>query len=219
MGTNMLSKSNALMATLVISTLFSTAHATSFQEGTQYKKLNAATAETPDVVEFFSFYCGPCYLFNDTYHIGNTISSNLPDNAQFAKYHVGAMGSLGNELTEAWSVATVLGIQDKIEKPLFEGVQKDRSINSIKDIEKVFNAAGVTPQEYERTRGSLPVKSLIYKQTEAVKALKVTGTPAVYVSGKYLINNGGVSLSSGDSIELYPKRFSSLVNYLLIEQP
>lgn len=215
----MLSKPNVLMATLVISTLFSNAHATSFQEGTQYTKLNTVSSEAPDVVEFFSFYCGPCYLFNETYHIGNTIRSNLPDGAQFVKYHVGAMGSLGNELTEAWSVAMVLGIQDKIEKPLFEGVQKDRAINSIQDIEKVFNTAGITPQQYEKTRGSLPVKSLIYKQNEAVKSLRVTGTPAVYVSGKYLINNGGVSLSSGDSIELYPKRFSSLVNYLLIEQP
>ncbi|CAI0831025.1 TPA: DsbA family protein [Serratia fonticola] len=215
----MLSKHNALMATLVISTLFSTAHATTFQEGTHFKKLHTATAETPDVVEFFSFYCGPCYLFNETYHIGNTISNNLPDNAKFVKYHVGAMGSLGHELTEAWSVAMVLGIQDKIEKPLFEGILKDRTINSMNDIENVFNAAGVTPEEYEKTRGSLPVKSLVYKQNEAVKTLKVTGTPAVYVSGKYLINNGGVSLSSGDSIELYPKRFSSLVNYLLLEQP
>ncbi|MDK2377322.1 DsbA family protein [Serratia fonticola] len=215
----MLSKPNVLMATLVISTLFSTAHATSFQEGNQYTKLNTASSEAPDVVEFFSFYCGPCYLFNETYHIGNTISNNLPDNAKFVKYHVGAMGNLGHELTEAWSVAMVLGIQDKVEKPLFEGILKDRTINSMNDIENVFNAAGVTPEEYEKTRGSLPVKSLIYKQNEAVKALKVTGTPAVYVSGKYRINNGGVSLSSGDSIELYPKRFSSLVNYLLLEQP
>ncbi|HEJ9060367.1 TPA: DsbA family protein [Serratia fonticola] len=215
----MLSKSHALMATLMIFTLFSTAHATNFQEGTQYKKLNTASSKTPDVVEFFSFYCRPCYLFNETYNIGNTISNNLPENAKFVKYHVGAIGSLGHELTEAWSVAMVLGIQDKIEKSLFEGILKDRTINSMNDIENVFNAAGVTPEEYEKTRGSLPVKSLIYKQNEAVKTLKVTGTPSVYVSGKYLINNGGVNLSSGDSIELYPKRFSSLVNYLLLEQP
>lgn len=52
-GINMLSKSHALMATLVIFTLFSTAHATNFQEGTQYKKLNTASSKTPDVVEFF----------------------------------------------------------------------------------------------------------------------------------------------------------------------
>lgn len=47
-------------------------------------------------------------------------------------------------------MAMVLGIQDKIEKSLFEGILKDRTINSMNDIENVFNAAGVTPEEYER---------------------------------------------------------------------
>lgn len=143
----------------------------------------------------------------------------MPENTHFVKYHVSSMGSLGNELTEAWAVAMVLGIEDKIEKPLFDGIQKNHSVTNAKDIEYIFNMAGVSTESYENVKNTLPVKSLIYKQNEAAKELRVNSTPSVYVSGKYFINNGGVGISVGNSVENYTARFSSLVNYLLITKP
>ncbi len=41
-------------------------------------------------------------------------------------YHVSLMGKLGNELTEAPAVATVLGVEDKIEGAMFDAVQTAR---------------------------------------------------------------------------------------------
>lgn len=75
------------------------------------------------MVEFF-FYCGPCYQFAETYHVGSTVSQALPEGTKLTKYHVGLMGKLGNELTEAWSIAMVMGIEDKIEGLLFDELQK-----------------------------------------------------------------------------------------------
>ncbi|MBU9854403.1 DsbA family protein [Rahnella bonaserana] len=194
-------------------------HASEFKSGQEYQVMSHNVSWMPDTVEFFSFYCRPCYLFNYEYHIGKTVSQNMPENTHFVKYHVSSMGSLGNELTEAWAVAMVLGIEDKIEKPLFDGIQKNHSVTNAKDIEYIFNMAGVSTESYENVKNTLPVKSLIYKQNEAAKELRVNSTPSVYVSGKYFINNGGVGISVGNSVENYTARFSSLVNYLLITKP
>lgn len=211
-----MAKMNRLIAAVLLMLLLPAATAADYREGEQYTRLDKPVASAPAVVEFFSFYCGPCYQFADTYHVGSTVSQALPAGTKLTKYHVGLMGKLGNELTEAWSVATVLGIEDKIEGPLFDELQKKRAINSVEDIQRVFSAAGVEAAAYENARHSLLVKGLIAKQNEAVKALDVRATPSFYVSGKYKIDNAGMASTSVDG---YAQEYAAVVRYLLDTQP
>ncbi|WP_448665444.1 DsbA family protein [Serratia plymuthica] len=212
----MLAKMNRLITAVLLMLLLPAATAADYREGDQYTRLDKPVASAPAVVEFFSFYCGPCYQFADTYHVGSTVSQALPAGSKLTKYHVGLMGKLGNELTEAWSVAMVLGIEDKIEGPLFDELQKKRAINSVEDIQRVFSAAGVDAAAYENACQSLLVKGLIAKQNEAVKALDVRATPSFYVSGKYKIDNAGMASTSIDG---YAQEFAAVVRYLLDTQP
>ena len=212
----MMATMNRLIAAVLLMLLLPAATAADYREGEQYTRLDKPVASAPAVVEFFSFYCGPCYQFADTYHVGSTVSQALPAGSKLTKYHVGLMGKLGNELTEAWSVAMVLGIEDKIEGPLFDELQKKRAINSVEDIQRVFSAAGVDAAAYENARHSLLVKGLIAKQNEAVKALDVRATPSFYVSGKYKIDNAGMASSSVDG---YAQEYAAVVRYLLDTQP
>jgi len=212
----MLAKMNRLITAVLLMLLLPAATAADYREGDQYTRLDKPVASAPAVVEFFSFYCGPCYQFADTYHVGSTVSQALPAGSKLTKYHVGLMGKLGNELTEAWSVAMVLGIEDKIEGPLFDELQKKRAINSVEDIQRVFSAAGVDAAAYENARHSLLVKGLIAKQNEAVKALDVRATPSFYVSGKYKIDNAGMASTNVDG---YAQEFAAVVRYLLDTQP
>ena len=212
----MLAKMNRLITAVLLMLLLPAASAADYREGEQYTRLDKPVASAPAVVEFFSFYCGPCYQFADTYHVGSTVSQALPAGSKLTKYHVGLMGKLGNELTEAWSVAMVLGIEDKIEGPLFDELQKKRAINSVEDIQRVFSAAGVDAAAYENARHSLLVKGMIAKQNEAVKALDVRATPSFYVSGKYKIDNAGMS---SQSIDGYAQEYAAVVRYLLDTQP
>lgn len=211
-----MAKMNRLIAGVLLMLLLPAATAADYREGEQYTRLDKPVASAPAVVEFFSFYCGPCYQFADTYHVGSTVSQALPAGSKLTKYHVGLMGKLGNELTEAWSVAMVLGIEDKIEGPLFDELQKKRAINSVEDIQRVFSAAGVDAAAYENARHSLLVKGLIAKQNEAVKALDVRATPSFYVAGKYKIDNAGMASTSVDG---YAQEFAAVVRYLLDTQP
>lgn len=213
----MLAKVNRLFAGALLALLLpAVAVAADYRAGEQYSRLDKSVASAPAVVEFFSFYCGPCYQFAETYHVGSTVSQALPEGTKLTKYHVGLMGKLGNELTEAWSIAMVMGIEDKIEGLLFDELQKKRAINSEEDIQRVFAAAGVDAAAYENARHSLLVKGLIAKQNEAVKALDVRATPSFYVSGKYKIDNAGMASQSVDG---YAKEYAAVVRYLLDSQP
>ncbi|MBS0848677.1 DsbA family protein [Citrobacter sp. JGM124] len=197
--------------------LFTTAQANTLspqstpENGKEYITLATPVISSPKVVEFFSFYCGPCYQFAEKYPVAEAINKILPEGETVTKYHVGAMGPLGNELTEAWAIAMTMGKTDAVEKKLFEVVQS-KKLKSVDDIKAVFAQAGIDADTYDNARGSMLVKAAIAKQNEALKAFKVTGTPTFYVDGKFQINNGGIAVSS---LEDYPAAFAQVVKFLL----
>ncbi|WP_455813675.1 DsbA family protein [Pseudomonas graminis] len=180
-------------------------------EGKEYITLKDAVASQPRVVEFFSFYCGPCYKFVKDYPVTEAINRVMPEGESVIKYHVGAMGALGNELTEAWAIAMLMGKTHDVEVPLFEATQ-GRKLNSIDDIKAVFAQAGIDASTYESSRNSLMVKGLIAKQQAAIIALGVQSTPTFYVDGKYKINNGGITAATPDA---YADAFANVVQALL----
>jgi thiol:disulfide interchange protein DsbA len=197
---------------LTLFAIFSFDANSTIKEGQQYSVLQQPVAEAPKVIEFFSFYCGPCYQFTQQYPVSEGINRVLPTGEKVIKYHVSAMGKLGNELTEAWAIAMIMGKNDAVEIPLFESVQKERNQGSAKDIKEIFSHAGVTPAEYESAQNSLVVKALIAKQEAALRQFSVRGTPSFYVNGRYKINNSGIN---ADTPEGYVTGFADVVSYLL----
>ncbi|WP_312629993.1 DsbA family protein [Scandinavium sp.] len=200
------------MSALMLFALFSFDANSTIKEGEQYSVLQQPVAQAPDVIEFFSFYCGPCYQFTQRYPVSEGINRVLPADKMVTKYHVSAIGKLGNELTEAWAIAMVMGKSDAIEKPLFEAVQKTKNLRKASDIKAIFSHAGVTPAEYESAQNSLVVKALIAKQEAALQQFSVSGTPSYYVNGRYKINNSGIN---ADTPEGYVTGFAGVVSYLL----
>lgn len=211
MFTNM--KKYLLLALLSTFSLFSFAsHAADYQEGEQYIKLKNKVPNAPTVVEFFSFYCPPCNQFANTYKVSEAVNEHLPQNDKVVKYHVSAMGSMGEELTEAWSVAIALGVENKVEKPLFDAVQKEQSIKNKEDIRQVFIKAGIPAEEYDGALHSFMVKSITAKQQNATEAFGVRGTPSFYVDGQYQIKNDGMQ---SKTIEGYRTEFADVVKFLI----
>ena len=177
-----------------------------------YSTLSQPVADAPDVVEFFSFYCGPCYLFIEQYPVVAEINRVLPEGT-VTRYHVGAMGKYGSELSEAWAVATVTGVSDLIQLPLFRAVQRDRVINKPSDIYAVFREVGISPEMYESARHSMMVKAFIARQDEMVRAFQVSSTPSIYVKGRYYIENGGVKAETPEGyVAAYARLVSELMN-------
>lgn len=181
-------------------------------EGKDYSVLKTPVADAPAVVEFFSFYCPPCAAFSSRFQVSQAVDKILPSGEKVVKYHVSSMGPMGPELTEAWSVAKVLGVEDRVELPLFVAVQINRSIRTEGSIRQVFIDAGISARDYDAAKNSMAVRALTAKQQEAARAYGVTGTPSFFVKGKYLVNNGGIQPSTEQD---YGKSFADVVSALL----
>lgn len=199
---------------IIFSILFSISISQAEAKKNAYIKLDNPVVEAPLVVEFFSFYCGPCFIFNHKYKIDKTVSETLPEGIKLTKYHVSAMGKLGNELTEAWSIATVLDVEDKMEPLLFDA-QMNKRLHNIDDIKAVFKSIGISSSVYDKMKESEEVKDLTFKQNKAVNSFNVTSTPSFYVSGKYKIKNKNVIYKS---IEDYASNYADLINELLMNR-
>lgn len=189
---------------------------TTLKEGTEYIKLDNPVKGSPPVVEFFSFYCPACSSFYSPYQVSKNIEARLSEGVKVEKYHSSFMGAMGKQLTEAWSIAKALGVEDKVEGPLFEAVLKHRSIKSADDIKAVFVQSGVDAGEFDAARNSFMVKTLTARQEMAAEEFGLTGTPAFYVKGKYLIQNNGMK---DGSTEGYGKEFADVVHQLMTTNP
>ncbi|HGJ5884580.1 thiol:disulfide interchange protein DsbA [Arsenophonus sp.] len=186
--------------------------AANYAEGTEFIKIEKAVQNAPRVVEFFSFYCPHCYQFESIYHVSQTVAKNLPKDIKMERYHVDFLGPLGAELTKSWTVAMVLKVEDKVSPLLFEGIQKTESINTPADIKAVFIKAGVKSEEYDAALNSFVVKSLVVKQQQAVEEFQLRGVPAIFVNGKYMIRNNGITI---EDVNNYAKAYSDVVNFLI----
>ncbi|PHM71232.1 thiol:disulfide interchange protein DsbA [Xenorhabdus sp. KJ12.1] len=191
------------------------ASASDFSEGKQYVELKKAVADQPQVVEFFSFYCPHCYQFENIFHVPGTIAKNLPEGVTHERYHVDFLGPLGKDLTDAWAVAIVLKVQDKVLPVLFDGIQKTQTINTKADIRNAFIKAGISGEDYDAALNSFIVKSVASKERQAAQDFQLQGVPATFVLGKYMINNGGIETKS---VQDYAKKFSDVVNYLVTKK-
>ncbi|WP_312278884.1 thiol:disulfide interchange protein DsbA [Kosakonia cowanii] len=188
------------------------ASAADITEGKQYNTLDKPVAGEPQVLEFFSFYCPHCYDFEQVWHVSEAVKKKLPQGTKMTKYHVEFLGPLGKEMTQAWAVAMALGVEDKISSPMFEAVQKTQTVQTVADIRDVFIKTGVKGEEYDAAWNSFVVKSLVAQQEKAAADLQLQGVPAMFVNGKYQIDQRGMD---GSSLDAFVKSYADTVKFLV----
>ncbi|MBV8043556.1 thiol:disulfide interchange protein DsbA [Pluralibacter sp.] len=188
------------------------ASAAQITAGKEYTVLDKPVAGEPQVLEFFSFYCPHCYQFEEVLHVSDTVRKKLPEGTKMIKYHVEFLGPLGKELTQAWAVATALGVEDQITAPMFEAVQKTQTVQTVADIRQVFVNAGVKGEDYDAAWNSFVVKSLVAQQEKAAADLQLQGVPAMFVNGKYQLNPQGMDTSSMD---IFVQQYADTVKQLV----
>ncbi|MCG7390464.1 thiol:disulfide interchange protein DsbA [Pantoea sp. ACRSB] len=193
------------------------ASAAQFTDGQQYVSLPKPVAGEPQVMEFFSFFCPHCYQFERIYHISDAVKKNLPADTKVVKYHVDFLGGdFGPVVTHAWAVAMALGVEDKVTAPIFDGIQKTQTISDADSLKAAFiNAAGISSQEYDAAWNSFAVKALVAQQEKAASDVDLRGVPAMFVNGKYMVNNGGLDTSSMDN---FVAEYANVVKFLVSQK-
>ncbi len=73
----------------------------------EWENIKSPVSSGPEVVEFFSFYCPPCYKFSQIMGVDEEIRRVLSKDERMEKYHVSQLGLLGHDLTRTWALAKV----------------------------------------------------------------------------------------------------------------
>jgi len=206
-----------ILFALVGMVLAFSASAAQFTDGQQYTTLQKPATGEPQVLEFFSFFCPHCYEFERVWHVSDAVRKSLPAGTKVTKYHVEFLGGdMGKVVTQAWAVAMALGVEDKVTAPIFDGIQKTQTITNPDSLKDTFvKAAGITPEQYDAAWNSFVVKSLVAQQEKAAEDVDLRGVPAMFVNGKYMVNNGGLDTSSMDN---YVQQYVNVVKFLLTQK-
>lgn len=192
--------------------------ASSFIEGKQYEYLNEPMfGSKKEVIEFFSFYCRHCYVFDKKLQVSKKIKEVVPASIKIKQYHVKFLGTWGEELTKAWIIAEKLGVSDKMKPMLFEAVQTEKKLETkdAKVFEKIIGDIFEKLRkkaEYKSAKKSFYIKSLLKQQEDISTMLKVNSVPTVYINGKYMIKGEGIHSSSKLT---YAEKYAEVVRYLL----
>ena len=181
-----------------------TVQAIEYKEGTHYEVVKQTATETPEVMEFFSFYCGHCANFEP--YIAN-LKANLADDVKLKKNHVNFLGKgMGPQLTQAYAAAQILQVEDKVAALLFDRIHNQRkTINGEEGILAIFEQAGIPQEEAQSALQSFSVSGLASQMKRDTETFAIRGVPTVIVNGKYKVNTG--SLKSEDE-------FIALVDFL-----
>lgn len=182
------------------------------EEGKHYITLKTAPSPDKEVIAFFSFYCGGCYMMETDYHLPQYIQRNLPKNIGMKKYHIDTFGRLSPQLSQAWAIANVLGMTEPVSKALFNAIHKTNSLNSEADIKAIFAKLNVSEKKYDTMKTNFAVQAFLKQQQNAFNKLKPDAVPSFYVNDKYKVLTENLIISTKDATT---RAHTKVINYLI----
>jgi thiol:disulfide interchange protein DsbA len=209
---NKILKSLLLMPLLALSV---GASAAQYTEGTQYTKVNETVTKKKEVREYFSVYCPHCMTFEPLMH---SLKKTLPEDVTFERNHVDFLRAASPKVQQMITKAIVAAEQfdntDKLVGAIFNYVQVQRAvITSEKDLRNIFVLNGSDGEKFDKLMKSFSVNSkakLLKKKQDDMSAKgAIKGVPAVFVNGKYRINNAELDRKN------FEQDYQNLVKYLL----
>lgn len=188
----------AVFAALVLLPL--SLQAADFKEGTHYEVVRESATPTPQVLEFFSFYCPHCFKFEP---LMEQLKESLGDDVEIKKNHVNFLGKeMGPQLTLAYAAAELLKVEDKVASLIFDQLHTQRkAINGEADILAIFEKAGIENAEAKGALASFPATGIASQMKRNTETFKIRGVPALIVNGKYQVITNSVK-STEEFMEL-----------------
>ncbi|MFK7829799.1 MAG: thiol:disulfide interchange protein DsbA/DsbL [Congregibacter sp.] len=158
-----------------------------YVEGEHYDVISPAIRVSSDkieVTEFFWYGCGHCYNFEPQVV---QWAKSLPDDV-VVKGSPAMWNGVMKVHAQAFYVADVLGVLDRMHMPLFQAINVDRRRLATEDeLEDLFAANGVARADFSKAFKSFGVGSQVRQADARARAAKISGTPELMVAGKYRI--------------------------------
>lgn len=210
-----------LLVALVFAPVMAFASASSpvqYQEGVHYDVIAEKSSPAPEVLEFFSFYCGHCKAFEP---FAQSLNKNLPTGISLTKHHVdflqAAPAELQQSLAKAYVIAKNAGQGDRIANAIFDYLHIQRAtFSSEQDIRNLLLANDIPAMLVDSGMVNptvlAEVTAMKKSQDHYTEAKVLRGVPTLLVNGKYLVKFSGLSK------ENFQQDLNALVGFLLAKK-
>jgi len=141
-----------------------------------------ATGNNIEVLEFFWYGCPHCYSLEPYLEKWQTSKA---DDVQLRRVPA-ILGKNWIPHAKAYFTAEKLGVVDKIHRPLFDAIHKEKQkIIDEKSLRDFFAKMGVDADEFSRIYESSEISEKIQEAFILGQQYQITGVPAIIVNGKY----------------------------------
>ncbi|AYN24649.1 DsbA family protein [Buchnera aphidicola] len=171
-------------------------------------------SNVPEVMHFFSFFCPYCYELEKTHNIQSLIKNKLNKKTKIQTYHVNFLGgTFSKKLTKIWIIAQQMKVEEKIMIPIFKEIQDNNTVSNISKIKNIFlKKTGINSDQYNQFWNSFTIKTLIKKNDNDIKKIKLNHVPSMIINGKYIIDYYKLEMIFKKQ---FSKKYIKLINFLL----
>ncbi len=153
-----------------------------------YEKISPAVpvahADKLEVVEIFWYTCPHCYYFEDYL---NTWKKTIPVDVAFIHMPAVFASGRGYEFAQIFYTAETLGVLEKVHKPLFESIHRDKKPpRTMDDFYGIFKQnTDVTKEAFDKALKSFAVDMKVRNAQRLTAKYGLTAVPSIVVQGKY----------------------------------
>ncbi len=163
----------------------------------EYETINPPQPTTSkdkiEVVELFWYGCPHCFTLEP--YVERWLKRK-PDNVKFVRMP-GMFRPSWEIHGRAYYTAEVLGVVDKVHKPMFEAIhEQKRSLSDEASIMALFKDNGVSEKDFKRAFRSFAVETRLRRAKDMGNRYGARGVPALIVNGKY---RTGATQSGGNA--------------------
>jgi len=165
-------------------------------EGTHYQKMLAPVptivgADKVEITEIFRYGCPACFHFEKAYA---KWAAQKPGFIEFVKNPV-IWDNTTKIHAQAYYTGKKLGVGDEISDAIFQAIHvnaktRSEALNAMTkegDILAAYESFGVEKAAAEKMYGSFGIKSMVNQADGRARAFAVSGTPEIFVDGRYRI--------------------------------
>lgn len=176
------------LSTLLVVSSFSVANAeeSKFKEGEHYRSIESnQLSETQEMKEFFSYYCGHCFMFRSVW---DGLKSSYPK-VEFKKVPVAFLGGPNGPLSQkAFAVASTLEVEEAFTNELFNQIHKMRKTElSAESLADIAAYVGADRAAFLQSFNSFMALSMTASYNQETDKNDIAGVPTILVNNKYVI--------------------------------
>jgi thiol:disulfide interchange protein DsbA len=147
--------------------------------------LPAMSGGRVQVVEFFAFWCNPCYVFES-----ELVRWKQAVEPRIEVVHVPVVWNPRSELqARAHYTAAALGRLDIVRGPMFEEIhQAGNALDSAEALAKLFARFGIDVAAFDEAFNSSAVDAQVAQAAALAREYGITSTPTLVIAGRYRTN-------------------------------